>query len=127
MSRLLSWLQWSGKRVPHRETWSLDRNPHRKEAQRLLRSGSYAEAERHLLNEIAEAELRNFSPARRIALRLELAEAQRKQSLIEDREEDAAIWLASAEKSARQAIALAAQTHDGAAYVQALDVLAEIF
>jgi tetratricopeptide (TPR) repeat protein len=126
MPGLFSILRWPSNRMRRGSAWSLDRNQHRAEAQRLLRIGSYAEAQHHLVEAIAEADLRGFSPAKRIRLRLDLAEAERKQVATARPEEEARL-LTAAERTARQAIALAAQVSDADAYLLCLDSLSEIF
>ena len=125
MSQLFPIRYWSTKVKSIGTAWSFDRNPHRTEARRLMREGAFGEAEECLVQAIAEADLRGFCAAKRVRLRLDLAEAQRKQ--VADAEPDrAAALLEAAEQSARQAIALAAQTQDTVSHVQSLDALAEI-
>lgn len=126
MLGLFSMLRWNSGSTRNASTWSLDRNVHRTEAHKFLRLGSYGDAERHLLEAVAEADLRRFSAAKRIRLRLDLAEAQRKQAVSGDKSEDTR-RLNAAEQTARQAIALAAQVSDAEGYLQCLDVLTEIF
>jgi tetratricopeptide (TPR) repeat protein len=124
MLGLFSMLRWNSGGARHASSWSLDRNVHRTEAHRFLRLGFYGDAERHLLEAVAEADLRRFSAAKRIRLRLDLAEAQRKQAAATGEDSSR---LTAAEQTARQAIALAAQVSDAEGYLQCLDVLTEIF
>ena len=90
----------------------------------------FAEEEAELVKSIAEADLRGFSPTKRIHLRLRLSELQRKHAVGLRTElggaPDAA-WLTAAEASVRQAIALAAQTKNVQAYIASLDQLADVF
>ena len=53
MSGFLKTLQWVGARTPQRAPWGLDRNWHRSEAERHLKAGNLADAERHLTRVIS--------------------------------------------------------------------------
>ncbi len=66
-----------GSRAAKREAWGLDRNWHRSEAARHLKSGNLADAERHLTLAVKEADARGIAPSLRTELRLELAALQR--------------------------------------------------
>ena len=59
--------------------WNKPGGDERKEGERLLEQSDYAGAELHLAQAILESEQRQESADKRILLRLELAEAQRKQ------------------------------------------------
>jgi len=78
MSGFLKTWQWAWARTPQRETWGLDRNWHRSEAARHLKSGNLADAERHLMLAVREADERGIAPAQRVELRIELAALQHK-------------------------------------------------
>ena len=79
-----------------------------------------------LREQISNADQRGFSPAKRASLRIELAVLLRKLAVTTGRS-DSDTKLSAAEESAREAIALAAEVTDVAAYVLALDALSEIF
>src|SRR3954468_9226673 len=78
MSGFLKTWQWTWTRAPQRGSWGLDRNWHRSEAARHLKSGNLADAERHLSLGVREADDRGVAPAQRVELRLELAALQRR-------------------------------------------------
>ena len=107
---------WSQPKAPRLAAWSLDRNHDRTEGERLLKAGSYAEAETYLDRAALDAEKRGHSAPKRIQVRLLLAEAQRKQ-----------VRLNEAEQTVRAAIEVAARIDDRVAYLQCLDALADIF
>src|SRR5712692_232588 len=90
---------------------------------RYLEDRNYLEAERELSQAVAEADRRKFSPRKRMRLRLDLAEVQRRQAGIADPGAEGE-WIRSAEVSARQAMLLATQSRDSAGYVECLDLLA---
>jgi tetratricopeptide (TPR) repeat protein len=84
-----------------------------------------------LLLAVEEADERHLSPAKRLRLRLELADVQRKSAvgpagLGADAHKDKA-KLDLAERTARGAIEIAARASDSNGYVEGLDALAEIF
>ena len=106
--------------------WSLDRNWDRTEGERLLKARNYEGAERHLSKAAVDAEIKGQSAGKRIHLRLLLAEAQRKQFHVDSMEPNHA-KLTAAEQTLRSAIEIAAHSGDGAAYVQCLDALADVF
>jgi hypothetical protein len=116
-------LAWA---TPRLEAWSLDRSLSRLEGERELKARNYTEAERHFTQAVAEADTHGHSIGKRIRLRLQLAEAQRKQASSGDRNHDQA-KLADAERTVRAAIFQAAQASDSTGYVLCLDALAEIF
>jgi tetratricopeptide (TPR) repeat protein len=117
---------WSGRRVPRLQAWSIDRNWDRTEGERLLRTRHYAPAEKHLTRAAEDAEIRGYSTAKRIHVRLLLAEAQRKQFESDYVNPDHA-KLDAAERTVRSAIDLAARTGDRPAYLLCLDALGDIF
>jgi tetratricopeptide (TPR) repeat protein len=109
--------------APRIKAWSMDRSDEQGEGERLLEQRDYAGAELHLTNAIS-ADDKRLSPSRKILLRLELAEAQRKQFRLPNGEENPE-KLTAAEQTARSAVELA-KTADPAALVQCLDALTEI-
>src|SRR5678815_131788 len=76
MSGFLKTWQWAWTRAPQRESWGLDRNWHRSEAARHVKSGNFADAERHLALAVREADDRGIAAGQRVELRLELASLQ---------------------------------------------------
>jgi tetratricopeptide (TPR) repeat protein len=116
-------LAWA---TPRLEAWSLDRSLSRLEGERELKARNYTEAERHFTQAVAEADAHGHSIGKRVRLRLQLAEAQRKQASSGDRNHDTAN-LADAERTVRAAIFQAAQASDSTGYILCLDALAEIF
>jgi tetratricopeptide (TPR) repeat protein len=135
MSGFLKTWQWSWTRAPHRESWGLDRNWHRSEAARHLKSGNFADAERHLALAVREADDRGIAAAQRVELRLELAGLQRKLAapavVTEGTTEGTApldlAKLRDAENTLREAIIVCTQASDTKLYLRSLDALAEIF
>ncbi|HEY2846112.1 MAG TPA: tetratricopeptide repeat protein [Bryobacteraceae bacterium] len=127
---LKAW-QWHWVRSPNRESWGLDRNWHRSEAGRHLKSGNFPDAERHLSLAVREADERGIAPAQRVGLRLELASLQRQ--LAEpapDSQEFAQLDMAKlreSENTLREAIIVCTQASDSKLYLRSLDALAEIF
>lgn len=117
---------WSARSAPRLKAWSLDRNWDRTEGERLLKARQYASAETHLSKAAVDAEIKRRSSAKRIRVRLLLADAQRKQFLA-NRREAGASKLDAAERTLRSAIEIAARTGDRSAYVQCLDALADVF
>jgi tetratricopeptide (TPR) repeat protein len=117
---------WSARSVPRLRPWSLDRNWDRTEGERLLKARSYVSAEKHLTRAAEDAEIQGYSSAKRIQVRLLLAEAQRKQFEPDHANPDRA-KLDAAELTVRAAIELAARTSDRPAYLLCLDALGEIF
>jgi tetratricopeptide (TPR) repeat protein len=87
---------------------------------------AFSDSVESLREQISNADQRGFSPAKRASLRIELAVLLRKLAVTTGRS-DSDTKLSSAEESAREAIALAAEVTDVAAYVLALDALSEIF
>lgn len=131
MSSFLKTLQWTWARAPQRGTWGLDRNWHRSEAARHLKSGNLADAERHLTLAVRDADDRGIAPADRAELRLELAGLQRKLAVPPDFTEETShldvAKLRDAENTLREAIIVCTQASDGKRYLRALDGLTEIF
>lgn len=118
--RLATWAR------PRIEAWSLERNWNRVEGERQLKSRNYADAEKHLSLAVLEAEEHGNPVPKRIHLRLQLAEAQRRHAMADPENPDK-VRLAQAEKTVRSAIELAAKVNHTMAYVQCLDALADIF
>jgi tetratricopeptide (TPR) repeat protein len=129
MSGFLKTWQWTWARAPQkRDAWGLDRNWHRSEAARHLKSRNLADAERHLTLAVREADDRGIAPVQRAELRLELAALQRRLASIE--EDGAQLDLAKlrdAENTLREAIIVCTQASDSKLYLRSLDALAEIF
>jgi hypothetical protein len=109
--------------APRIKAWSMDRSDDQIEGERLLEQHDYPGAELHLTKAVLESE-KHQSASRKILLRLELAEAQRKQFRPPNAEENPE-KLTAAEQSARSALEVA-KTADPAALVQCLDALTEI-
>ena len=131
MNGFLKAWQWQLTRRPNRESWGLDRNWHRSEAARHLKSGNLADAERHLSLGIREADDRGAAPAQRVELRLELAALQRRlaqppEALKEPGQLDLA-KLRDCENTLREAVIVCTQASDSKLYLLCLDALAEIF
>jgi len=132
MSGFLKTWQWSWARVPQdRDAWGLDRNWHRSEAARHLKSGNLADAERHLTLAVREADDRGLPPAQRATLRLELAALQRNLAAPPGLPDGAAqidlSKLQDAENTLREAIIVCTQASDAKLYLRSLDALADIF
>jgi tetratricopeptide (TPR) repeat protein len=72
--------------TPHIQRWHRQRHVNRSEGERHLAIGNFSEAEKHLTLAVAEAEQRRYSAAKKIALRLQLAQAQRAQGKLNDAE-----------------------------------------
>jgi tetratricopeptide (TPR) repeat protein len=129
MSGFLKTWQWTWARAPQRrDPWGLDRNWHRSEAARHLKSGNLADAERHLTLAVREADDRGIAPAQRAELRLELATLQRR--LAAPADDGAQLDLAKlqdAENTLRDAIIVCTQASDAKLYLRSLDALSEIF
>jgi tetratricopeptide (TPR) repeat protein len=94
----------------------MDRNWNRAEGERLLAAREFKEAEYYLALAVSEADRHGLSSAKRVRLRLQLAEAQRKLD-----------QLGRAEETIRAAAAIAAKTSDSTGYLMCLDALAELF
>jgi tetratricopeptide (TPR) repeat protein len=109
--------------APRIKAWGMDRSADQIEGERLLEQHDYAAAEIRLLKAVSEAESHQ-TPSRKILLRLELAEAQRKQFRSPNGGENPE-KLAAAEQTARSALEVA-KTTDASALVQCLDALTEI-
>jgi tetratricopeptide (TPR) repeat protein len=132
MSGFLKTWQWAWARAPQRESWGLDRNWHRSEAARHLKSGNFADAERHLALAVREADDQGVAPAQRVELRLELAGLQRQLATPPTIAADgtAAIdvmKLRDAENTLREAVIVCTQASDSKLFLRSLDALAEIF
>ncbi len=116
MASFLKSLMWSAVRTPAVEAWTIDRNWSRAEGERLLKAHQYEDAEPYLEEAVAEADKHSMSPAKRVRLRAQLADVQRKQGKFIE-----------AEGNLRQAIKLAAGSSDSTGYLLCLDSLAEVF
>ncbi len=116
MVPFLKSLKWSAVRTPAVESWTIDRNWSRAEGERLLKAHQYEDAEPYLVEAVAEADQHSMSSAKRVRLRAQLADVQRKQGKLDE-----------AETNLREAIQLAAGTSDSAGYLLCLDELAEVF
>ncbi len=129
MSGFLKTWQWAWTRAPQRESWGLDRNWHRSEAARHLKSANLADAERHLALAVREADDRGIAPGQRVELRLELAALQRKLATptAEGTAQLDLIKLRDAENTLREAIIVCTQASDSKLYLRSLDALSEIF
>jgi tetratricopeptide (TPR) repeat protein len=129
MSGFLKTWQWTWARAPQkRDVWGLDRNWHRSEAARHLKSGNLADAERHLTLAVREADDRGIAPAQRAELRLELAALQRKLAAPSNEADQLDLAkLRDAENTLREAIIVCTQASDSRLYLSSLDALAEIF
>jgi tetratricopeptide (TPR) repeat protein len=117
--RSLLGLAGSGSAGSRLSSWDLGKE--RKEGERLFEESDYAGAELHLARAVA-GERGHESPEQRILLRLELAEAQRRQYP----RTGASQKLADAESSARSAVDLAKVSGDRELLLQALDALLTI-
>jgi tetratricopeptide (TPR) repeat protein len=131
MSGFLKTWNWTWGRAPQSESWGLDRNWHRSEAARHLKSGNLADAERHLTIAVREADDRGLAPAQRVSLRLDLADLQRQLAAPPGIEEGTAqldlAKLRDAENTLREAIIVCTQASDAKLYLRSLDALADIF
>lgn len=94
----------------------MDRNWNRAEGERLMAAREYQEAEYYLEAAVTEADRYSLSAAKRVRLRLQLAEAQRRLEK-----------LADAEQTIRKATEIAAQSSDQSGYLMCLDGLADVF
>jgi len=111
--------------APRFQAWTSDRAADQMEGERLLEEGSYAAAELHLARAVCDSEKKRQLPRNRIQLRLQLAEAQRRQYNPEHGETNKAKLDAAAE-SARSALELAARSADNELHIECLDVLASV-
>jgi tetratricopeptide (TPR) repeat protein len=131
MSGFLKTWQWTWARAPQRGSWGLDRNWHRSEAARHLKSGNLADAERHLTLAVREADERGLAAAQRIALRLDLAALQRTLAAPPGLQDGTAqldlAKLRDAENTLREAIIVCTQASNAKLYLRSLDALADIF
>ena len=109
-------VMWSAVRTPSVNTWTIDRNWSRAEGERLLKDQQYEEAEPYLAEAVAETDRYSTSVIKRVRLRVQLAEVQRKVNK-----------LTEAEATLRKATELAAECADSASYLLCLDSLAEVF
>jgi tetratricopeptide (TPR) repeat protein len=98
--------------TPHVQNWHRERNLTRNEAQRHLAAGNWSEAEKHFHIGLEE---KHHSTADCLELMLGLAEAQRRQSKLED-----------AERTACAAVAIAVKAENETMHALALDELANV-
>jgi tetratricopeptide (TPR) repeat protein len=103
-------------------SWSKPGGDERKEGERLFEEADFAGAELHLAQAILEGERRQESADTRILLRLELAEAQRRQ--YQDGRNPQK--LLDAEETIRSAFDLASRTGERELAIQSLDASAAI-
>jgi tetratricopeptide (TPR) repeat protein len=103
-------------------SWSKPGGNERKEGERLFEEADFAGAELHLAQAILEGEQRQESADTRILLRLELAEAQRRQYQDGGNPQK----LADAEETIRSAFELASRTGERELTIQSLDASAVI-
>jgi tetratricopeptide (TPR) repeat protein len=119
MIGLFSTFRWSMQLAawgtPRIGKWSLERNLSRVEGERHLKARNWPEAEKCLIEAVADADRRRHS-VQKIHFRLQLSEAQRKQGK-----------LAEAEQTVRAALEHTARISNPSGYVQCLDALAEVF
>jgi tetratricopeptide (TPR) repeat protein len=112
----------SNEVLPRFQQWTSDRSPDQIEGEHLLDEGEYARAEIRLAIAIVDSERKRQNIQQRIALRLELAEAQRNQG----RAGSVPAKLAAAERTTREALELATRGGDRELQVRCLDYLSEI-
>ncbi len=105
--------------------WTRDRSEEQIEGERLFEAADYAGAELLLAKAIVEGERRQQTPDKRILVRLELAEAQRKQYRPQmgggNRQK-----LADAEQTIRSAMEMAKRVSDRVLALQCMDALVTI-
>ena len=118
-------MRWSTELAPFIREWTTDRSEDQTLGERLLEDADYAGSELHLAKAILDSERRQQAPDRRILLRLELAEAQRKQ-FRPSRGGSNPQKLTEAEQTIRSAIELANRVSNHPLEVQCLDALATI-
>jgi tetratricopeptide repeat protein len=104
-------------------SWTADRTEDQRTGERLFEQGDYAGAELHLVKAMVEDERRKQSSDKRILLRLELAESQRKQ-FRHGAGNSAGDKLGEAEENIRSAMDLAKRTGERGLTLQCLDALA---
>jgi tetratricopeptide (TPR) repeat protein len=102
--------------APRLTSWTVDRNWNRAEGERLLKARAFGEAVHYLALAVEESDQQHLSGPKCVRLRLQLAEAQRRQN-----------DLAAAERTLRGGIQIAAKVSDHAGYLLSLDALAEVF
>jgi tetratricopeptide (TPR) repeat protein len=113
---MLSILRWSSGLGPRLKQWGSDRSTDQQAGERLLEEHDFPAAELYLAQALVECERRQEPSAKRVLLRLELAEAQRHQLN----------KLAPAEQTAREALDLARRSADRELQLQCLDALGTI-
>jgi tetratricopeptide (TPR) repeat protein len=116
---------WSAELAPRIREWTTDRSEYQSAGERLFEAADYAGAELNLAEAVLDGERRQQPPDKRILLRLELAEAQRKQYRPDGIGGDPQ-KLAVAEQTIRSALDLANKVGEHGLAVQCLDALATI-
>src|SRR5581483_2147153 len=112
----LRWsIQVAAWAAPGIKAWTMERSLNRAEGERHLKSHNFDEAEKYLKRAVAEADALRHS-VRKVQLRLELAEALRKQDKLDE-----------AERTVREALEYSARVTNPSGYVLCLDALAEIY
>ena len=117
----LAW-RWSSDATERLSMWVTERSDDQIEGERLLEDGNFVQAEIRLAKAIVEGEKRRQPAKRRIELRLELAEAQRRQF----QSGDQLVKLSVAEGIVREALELAYRTQDRQAQLECLDILGTV-
>lgn len=129
MQELRKSANWIISKLPGLEQWSLQRSPHRMEAEKAVRSGKYTLAEEHLRAAVEEAEQRSAPLKFQVQMRLEMAEVQRLKALVRSEtnsKADSRLALDMAEETLRSALILAARANDPRLFVRCKDALAEL-
>lgn len=116
MMPFLKSLKWSAVRAPSGRSWTIDRNWSRAEGERLLKARQYEDAEPYLEDAVEDADRNSMSAAKRVRLRAQLADVQRRCGKLDE-----------AEAHLRKAIQLAAGSSDSSGYLLCLDSLADVF
>lgn len=111
--------------APRLREWTTDRSEFQTEGERLLEGADYAGAELKLAQAVLDGERRQQPAHKRILLRLELAEAQRRQAEAGVPGADSK-KRALAEETVRSALELATKTGEHALRVQCMDALVAI-
>lgn len=118
-------LRWSGGLKEHLQAWTSEGGRDQMEGERRLEEGDYEGAELCLAKAVLDGEKRRLPHHVRIQLRLELAEAQRRQFRLQQ-DAPQPHKLDAAEENSRSALDLARHQGDKALLVQCLDALAQV-
>ena len=116
LAPFLKSLKWSAVRTPNVDAWTIDRNWSRAEGERLLKAHQYEDAEPYLEEAVQDADRSGMSAAKRVRLRAQLADVQRRIGKLPE-----------AEANLRKAIQVAAGSSDSSGYLLCLDSLADVF